>query len=264
MKIRLISDLHLEFNCFDLPHLDTDPETVLVIAGDINPQDRLYKDQCGRFPEKSTEALFDSLTGRFLKILCIAGNHCYWRASSLDSGISSLRDLCSGYNDIEFMEQDHIAIGGVDFFGCTMWTDLDRANPNIMNQIQGCMNDFGQIGDFSTAVMVEKHEESRDWLVSKLVNSQRSVVITHHLPLIESVDPKYMVSWRTRFLNHAYYCDLSAIIESYKPKLWVHGHSHSAVDYMYGNTRIVNNPRGYDGTADGDHSGFDPNIILEV
>jgi hypothetical protein len=30
-------------------------------------------------------------------------------------------------------------------------------------------------------------------------------------------------------------------------KVWTHGHTHETFDYMVGTTRIVCNPRGYDG-----------------
>jgi hypothetical protein len=33
-------------------------------------------------------------------------------------------------------------------------------------------------------------------------------------------------------------------------KLWTHGHTHHKFDYMIGETRIVCNPRGYEGYED--------------
>ena len=47
------------------------------------------------------------------------------------------------------------------------------------------------------------------------------------------------------------YSDLSEfILDRPGIKLWTHGHTHENFDYMIGSTRIVCNPRGYDGYED--------------
>jgi len=42
--------------------------------------------------------------------------------------------------------------------------------------------------------------------------------------------------------------------------LWVHGHSHTAVDYEVAGTRVVCNPRGYPG----EETGFNPGLVLTL
>jgi hypothetical protein len=42
--------------------------------------------------------------------------------------------------------------------------------------------------------------------------------------------------------------------------LWIHGHSHHAVDYEIAGTRIVSNPKGYPG----EDCGFCPGLIVEI
>ena len=42
--------------------------------------------------------------------------------------------------------------------------------------------------------------------------------------------------------------------------LWIHGHSHQAVDYEIANTRVLSNPRGYPD----EHTGFDAALVAEV
>jgi hypothetical protein len=47
----------------------------------------------------------------------------------------------------------------------------------------------------------------------------------------------------------------------------VHGHHHKTVDYMFGKTRVVANPRGYPGdfglsTPENDR--FDPGKVVEI
>jgi hypothetical protein len=49
-------------------------------------------------------------------------------------------------------------------------------------------------------------------------------------------------------MNGGYSSDLeSFIIDRPQIKLWTHGHTHHNFDYMIGSTRIVCNPRGYEG-----------------
>ena len=63
--------------------------------------------------------------------------------------------------------------------------------------------------------------------------------------------------------NFAYYSDLSEfILDHPQIKLWTHGHMHNPFDYMIGDTRIVCNPRGYEGYEP--DSGWNPNIVLEI
>jgi hypothetical protein len=46
-------------------------------------------------------------------------------------------------------------------------------------------------------------------------------------------------SWRIRRLE--------AVMMEFGRALWVHGHRQHAVDYEVGRTRVVSNPRGYEG-----------------
>ena len=64
----------------------------------------------------------------------------------------------------------------------------------------------------------------------------------------------------TARLNAAYASDLSAVIESGRPALWVHGLTHDSRDYLVGETHIVCNPRGYDD----ENVRFDPALVVRV
>jgi Icc-related predicted phosphoesterase len=67
------------------------------------------------------------------------------------------------------------------------------------------------------------------------------VVLTHHLPAPGSIWPRFVGSP----LNAFFMCDMSSHIEARRPKLWVHGHTHTRCDYLLGETRVVANPLGY-------------------
>lgn len=42
--------------------------------------------------------------------------------------------------------------------------------------------------------------------------------------------------------------------------LWVHGHTHTSVDFEMAGTRVVSNQRGYPG----EESGFQPSLVIDL
>lgn len=71
------------------------------------------------------------------------------------------------------------------------------------------------------------------------------VVVGHHTPSHQSCHPRYKDD---QVMNGGYHSDLSEfILDRPGIKLWTHGHTHEAFDYMIGDTRVVCNPRGYTG-----------------
>jgi hypothetical protein len=62
-------------------------------------------------------------------------------------------------------------------------------------------------------------------------------------------------------LNGAYASNLDdLILDNPQIKLWCFGHSHSSVDKMIGETRMLSNPKGYKDQ----NQNFDPNMIIEI
>jgi Icc-related predicted phosphoesterase len=72
----------------------------------------------------------------------------------------------------------------------------------------------------------------------------------------DSIEPRF----RSDPLTGAFVSDLSELIETYQPTLWVHGHVHNSSDYLVGNTRIMCNPHGY-GTENPD---FNAALVVEL
>ena len=95
-----------------------------------------------------------------------------------------------------------------------------------------------KIANFEKEVFLENEQA-----VSFLENTVREgdVVITHHLPSWKSISPRF----QNNDLNQFYVCDMSDLICRAKPAFWFHGHTHTANDYLVGDTRIICNPFGY-------------------
>jgi hypothetical protein len=74
---------------------------------------------------------------------------------------------------------------------------------------------------------------------------KQMVVVGHHTPSHVSCHPKYKDD---QLMNGGYHSDLTEfILDRPGIKLWTHGHTHELFDYMISRTRVVCNPRGYDG-----------------
>lgn len=79
-----------------------------------------------------------------------------------------------------------------------------------------------------------------DWIR----NNPKDIILTHFPPSIKSIADKYQGDpTNPYFVNDIPDEEIQAI----GAKLWVHGHVHSAFDYMIGETRIICNPLGYPG-----------------
>ena len=94
---------------------------------------------------------------------------------------------------------------------------------------------------------VEEHKQMLDFIrhVTEGEYAKKFVVVGHHTPSQFSCHEMFA---HDRLMNGAYHSDLvEFIMDRPQIKLWTHGHTHHPFDYMLGTTRVVCNPRGYDG-----------------
>jgi predicted house-cleaning noncanonical NTP pyrophosphatase (MazG superfamily) len=106
-----------------------------------------------------------------------------------------------------------------------------------------------EVAKFAPEDTVEYHRKMLEYIkiVTTMMpeSTQKYVVVGHHAPSKASTHPRYQ---NDTTMNGAYSSDLSEfILDRPQIKLWVHGHTHDSFDYMIGSTRVVCNPRGYDG-----------------
>lgn len=251
MKLHVISDLHLEFGALEVPEVEAD---VLVLAGDIHI---------------GTAGInWAAEVARGLPVIYVAGNHEFYDGH-IDHTALEMRERAAE-RGVHFLEKGEITIDGVRFLGTTLWTDFklyaDTHEPGkCMREADLSLNDFRLIRkDEGRAFLASEsallHEIATTWLQERLADSAlgKTVVVTHHCPHPRSVPERFVGSP----LSPAFSSDLSELMESYRPVLWVHGHVHDSFDYMVGETRIVCNPRGYfrrEMNAD-----FNPAMVIEV
>lgn len=265
LKINLVSDIHLEFGYQTLPGGD-----VLIIAGDLaevrsilrhkrewlsltdeQRQEQRYKDlyKCWVF--------FEQEIPKYQKVFYVLGNHEHYH-SHLHK---TWTDLITEMPDNLTVLDDHYEIyNGVLFVGSTLWTDLNRGDPNTAFTLKNFMADFKVITQYNAAKQIyhklapeytaEIHLKSKKFIAETLEANPDlpAVVITHHAPSFASVNEKYKDE---KLTNGGYASELSELILDHPQiKYWCHGHMHDPVEYEIGTTKVVSNPRGYVGYED--------------
>jgi hypothetical protein len=105
-----------------------------------------------------------------------------------------------------------------------------------------------RVGALSPESVVEAHKGTLKFIDENTQAPGKYVVVGHHAPCKQSTKPRYK---NDVMVNGAYSSDLSEfILDRPQIKFWTHGHTHDEFDYMLNSTRIVCNPRGYDGYED--------------
>ena len=286
MKIKLVSDLHLEFS--DINIQNTDNCDVLILGGDICVAQDLHdhpelvnsSDQAaiaagtglGRRQQSAQRYrdFFKRCSFQFPHVIYIAGNHEFYNGKFY-AGIDYLREECAKYSNVYFLENNTKIIDDVTFVGATLWTDMNKGDPLTMHAIEGMMNDFRIIRNdkrsfapMSARDVADRHARTLQYFRTILAeqHDRKFVVVGHHTPSFQSAHPMYV---HETLMNGGYHSDLSEfILDHPQIKLWTHGHTHHPFDYVIGETRIVCNPRGYENDGYSERTGWNPNIVLEV
>ncbi len=234
MKIISYSDLHFEFqHKWSLP-----PDIggdVLVLAGDVIT----FKD-------------FTPLEGLLREwdkpVLFVAGNHEYYTRTPMQENDEQFRDwLATKLPHVHFLRNESVTLGGVNFFGGTMWTNFKSGNLASMRHAEAGLNDFRYIrtgeGIFTPQFSIVQHQQFiaalEQWFDKRLPGP--NVIITHHSPVINPKSRYLLSPLEPAFVSY----DMSRYIEAYEPALWIYGHTHECDVQRVGKTRIISNQLGY-------------------
>ena len=261
MKIRLVSDLHLEMGPYDVKSMPGDKDTVLVLAGDVGLIET----------PSSYKTFLEDLGLRFRRIIYVPGNHEFYRGSypySIDKLIKNLEDIPNVIVGERFKHQ----IDDVMFICATMWTDVNGNDPIAAMNIRQMMNDFRIIRTGNKIQPWQRKFTPDDCLAAfrtstnchifpeiKRAKEQglKTVIVTHHLPSEQSIPSHY----KNDPCNPGYASRLDDKIIQYRPDFWFHGHTHESCDYMIGDTRILCNPAGYPSERNPMH---DHRLMIEI
>jgi len=282
MKIKVVSDLHLEFS--DINIKNDESADVLVLSGDIMIAEELYdhpETSYGMYSNVNLEDLgrkqqralrfrdfLKRVSFQFPHVIYVAGNHEFYHGKWKRT-LTVLSDECAKFPNVYFLEAGTKKIDDVTFVGGTLWTDMNKGDPLTLHAVRDMMNDFRIIKkeeegytNLKPHDTVMRHRHTLGYIKQIVAekHDEKFVVVGHHSPSFQSVHEQYK---HETLMNGAYHSDLSEfILDHPQIKLWTHGHTHHAFDYMIGETRVVCNPRGYEGYES--DTGWNPNIVLEI
>ena len=246
MRIRILSDLHLEFAPISLPEVDAD---LVVLAGDVHTKRDGLAWIRDAFPDQPG--------------IYIAGNHEFY-GEKTPGLLAKLKADAAG-TKIHVIENEVVQRNGWRFSGCTLWTDLALFGGSRIGAIDHGHERLSAdpaFGDVSAdqanrypGLAPRVRRENQGVLATG--DPRSSVVVTHHPPSARSspgdrgYDP----------VSCAYASHLDEWIESDGPRLWIHGHIHHSQNYRIGNTRVIANPHGY---SDHRNPDFVPDLVVDL
>ncbi|MFI3242479.1 MAG: metallophosphoesterase [Alphaproteobacteria bacterium] len=265
MRLRIISDLHLDFNHNYKAEIK-DKEVFTIICGDTSA----YFQKTSKWLRKNIKQ------GVF-----IAGNHIFYNESkySLQYYLNQLAKHYPLENELSFLENSHKVLDDIIFVGGILWTDYalygEASKQGAKTIAELKMNDF-RYGKVRLAENLkdtrntkrlrsndceEMFNETIKYIedICKQYPEKKIVVVTHHAPSLLSIPFIYKEST----LSASYASNLDDfIMNNPNIKLWCHGHIHEPSDYIIGNCRVVCNPRGY--VKYKENPKFDTEFIVEV
>lgn len=265
MRLWIMSDLHLETRGRDFMEGQPQPDhDVVVLAGDVW---RLRKGVDWAARTFAKPVVYVPGEGEF---------HDAFLFTELQAGIER-----AAASHVALLHDRSLSIGGVRFLGATLWSDFDLFGPERREKAMAACaeraDDFRRIGfhmgydperghylyhPMTPADARDQHMISRAWLERELAYGDRlgrndvTVVVTHHAPGRGSLAARR----RHDLASAGDASDLGALIERYRPALWVHGHLHARHDYIVGATRIVANPLGFGW----ERTGFEPGLVIDL
>ena len=246
MKIRVLSDLHLEHDePLAIPYAEAD---LVVLAGDIHNHAEGLRWAAENF-------------GSQVPVIYVPGNHEYYDGE-FGALESAMQDAARSLPNVHFLNNTALTdrYGKWRVLGTTLWTDFalfgasDEALQESIAASKRVMLDFQGViqvawpepedepRSFSPSDSLALHAQARAWLEDELAKpfDGKTIVVTHHAPLTQSLAEKFA----TDRASAGFVSDLPSLVRA-PVALWVHGHTHTAFDYFVEETRVICNPRGY-------------------
>lgn len=253
LRLRVLSDLHLEFADFVPPAVDCD---AVILAGDIH--------------QGVAGLIWARRTFGPLPIVYVPGNHEYY-GRDWDRLAGELARVADG-EGIHLLDRGVVTLGGVRILGCTLWTDFDLfgadRRADSMAAVGRTLFDYRYIESHGQRIVPEqtrqRHLADRAWLEEQLAAHsgklwRATAVVTHMVPSMRSTAERY----RALALSAGFASHLDALVA--RADLWIHGHTHDSYDYDLEGCRVVCNPRGYQRPGRRyENSAFDPALVVAI
>jgi len=257
MRIRLLSDLHLEGYGFNYKY---NGEDIIILAGDIHTRNRHHE--------------FLNTLPDHIPIIMVAGNHEYYHGCFQEVN-RYLKDLEEIYPNFFFLNNEGDTFGDLEIFGGTMFTDFllhgDQERWFAEHDAKRYIADFHhieveqldpyQLNNEKWQWTIQDHKDqyalfNREfdrWVKDK--EGKKRICVSHFMP------SQYSISERFKNSNLNPYFTANNEQRVQLVDFWFHGHTHDSFHYTLEETHVICNPKGY-GLEN--ESGFNRDLIIEV
>lgn len=253
MRIRVLSDLHLEFAALEPTAVRCD---VVVLAGDIHTGAQGFAWARKAFPDGP--------------IIYVPGNHEYY-GHDWDLLPEQLQAAARAYK-VDLLDRAERVIEDLRFLGCTLWTDFglfgETRRAQAMAAAEANLFDYRFIQTKGRALRADdtrnRHMADRAWLERCLQEPAQgrwrtTVVVTHMAPSWRSTAERF----KNLLTSAGFASHMDDVVE--RASLWIHGHTHDSFDYQLEGCRVVCNPRGYPHRSRAsENRHFDEQLIVTV
>lgn len=270
MKVRILSDLHLEFEKLIIRN---EGEDLLILCGDILPLNvrwgkrsrnrylmrnflTRYLRTCPNYIDQvDKQEKVNTKHSLPIRLILVLGNHDYYasRISSVVSFYKKLNDEVPGFkclmNDTVTIPDPINPDKEYFFVGSTLWGDLSQLKGKDLELIGHNINDFHCIYDEHDKLITPNyikrvHTQNKLFIKNSLLKSKIDNDFHSHLQndqnkeIIRCVITHHLVSYRSvnpkfadqHLLNHAYVGNLEHLCSL--TDYFFHGHTHSSNDYI--------------------------------
>src|ERR1044071_6395366 len=167
VKIRLLSDIHLE--CQDWDVTFSKSADIVILAGDI-----------GHPTDDSYTKLLMKLSLLHSAVIVITGNHEYYSKNTILEIDTRIKEISDDLDNVYFLQKNSFVYDNIKFIGCTLWSE------GTDTSLSKYINDFKYIPNFDIDAYSELNKDHKAWLTSELSKSklknEKICVITHYLP----------------------------------------------------------------------------------
>jgi predicted phosphodiesterase len=228
VDVQYISDLHLEFQSFDLSTIPV-CASILVLAGDIgDPSDKSYGE------------VLSHCASRWRHVVLVAGNHEFYSKDGMtlmDTKRTCIQHHCAKHTNVHFLHRSVVELettphGTLRIGGCTLWF----CSQALSDEQWSMLGDFRHIR-YARSEIWREHNEDVTFVRENA--DKVDLMVTHHVPTPDALHAQY----KDHLLNSAF-----ATSELWNRKMppWICGHTHKA--FVYNDKffpLLVCNPLGY-------------------
>lgn len=238
-RILLLNDLHLEFQDYTPVQEGYD---LVVLAGDIHTKER---------------GVLWALENFSKPVVYVPGNHEGYK-THWQKNLAKMKALAAGTH-VHVLNQDVVELEGIRFLGATCWTTFQLWDnvPEAMYEAgrgryryERGAKDYGKIRTAGYRHLTPSDTaqwafDAKRWVEARLAEpfSGPTVIVSHHAPSALSLKKGRV----TEALDATDANPWDDLVANSGAAFWMHGHTHRALDYKIGNTRVISNPRGYPG-----------------